>query len=297
MPPFEIRDDRGRLFRFAKAPERIVSLVPSDTYTLVRLGVGARLVGRTKYCVEPASEVAGILEVGGTKDPDIEKVIALAPDVVILNQEENTKADVEKLEAASVRAFVTFPTRVEDGVGLVARFARLLGETSSHSKELVRFAYRTHLEAEQRRKELTPLRAFVPIWMDPLMTIHGDTYISDQLDLVGAVNVFANRRRRYPLAADLGLREPLANEKVVGRDTRYPRVTLEEVRARAPEIILLPDEPHSFGEAEMKIFSGLDVPAARENRIFACAGRDLMWPGLRGVEGLATLSRLIRGGS
>ena len=97
MPPFEIRDDRGRLFRFAKAPERIVSLVPSDTYTLVRLGVGARLVGRTKYCVEPASEVAGILEVGGTKDPDIEKVIALAPDVVILNQEENTKADVEKL--------------------------------------------------------------------------------------------------------------------------------------------------------------------------------------------------------
>ncbi len=294
MPPFEIRDDRGRLFRFAQAPERIVSLVPSDTYTLIRLGAGERLVGRTKYCVEPASEVSGIPTVGGTKDPDLDAIIALRPDVVILNQEENTKSDVDRLENAEIRAFVTFPKRVEDGVGLVGRFARLLGETSNRSKELVRFAYRTHLEAEQRRKVETPLRCFVPIWMDPLMTIHGDTFISDQLDLVGAVNVFANRRRRYPLAADLGQREPLANEKVVGRDTRYPRITLDEVCARAPEIILLPDEPHSFGEAEMKVFQSLDIPAARENRIHRCSGRDLMWPGLRGVEGIAALTELLR---
>ena len=86
-------------------PRRIVSLVPSDTYTLVRLGLGGRLVGRTVYCVEPASSVAAIETVGGTKNADVARIVALRPDLVIANQEENRRRDIEELERLYDRLF------------------------------------------------------------------------------------------------------------------------------------------------------------------------------------------------
>ena len=95
------------------------------------------------------------------------------------------------------------------------------------------------------------------------MTIHGDTFISDMLDLVGAQNVFADRERRYPLAADLGKAKPLSPEKVGARDVRYPRVTMDEVNARAPELVLLPDEPHPFSEADADVFRAQPTPPRR----------------------------------
>jgi ABC-type Fe3+-hydroxamate transport system substrate-binding protein len=293
MAPLQIRDDRGRLLRFLAPPERIVSLVPSDTYTLARLGGEARLVGRTEYCVEPPS-VASVPTVGGTKNPDVDRIVALAPDVVLMNQEENRKADVEAMEAAGLRVFVTFPKRVEDGAAQVAKLARLLGEPTALVKGLVRFAYQALRDAEAARRDRPPMRVFVPIWMDPLMTVHGDTFISDQLDLLGAVNVFSDRRRRYPLAADLGRAPEDASARTADRDTRYPRVTLDEVRDRAPELVLLPDEPHAFGEADAEVFRSLAIPAASSGAIVFCSGRDLMWPGLRAIEGIARLGELIR---
>jgi len=138
------------------------------------------------------------------------------------------------------------------------------------------------------------LRVFVPIWMDPLMTIHGDTYISSVLDALGADNVFADRRRAYPLAADLGAAAPLDPAKVEGRDTRYPRVTMAEVEERAPDVILLPSEPHAFTEADRQVFLATNTPAAKAGRVHLCDGRDLMWPGLRSLEGLERLRALIR---
>ncbi len=99
------------------------------------------------------------------------------------------------------------------------------------------------------------------------MTIHGDTFISDMLGLCGASNVFADRPRRYPLAADLGKASPFPPEKVADRDVRYPRVTLEEVSPRAPELVLLPDEPHPF-EAKRTPRSSwsLAIPGGRAKR-------------------------------
>jgi ABC-type Fe3+-hydroxamate transport system substrate-binding protein len=136
-------------------------------------------------------------------------------------------------------------------------------------------------------------RTFCPIWMKPLMTIHGDTFISDMLDLCGAVNVFADRERRYPLAADLGQARPLPPEKTAGRDTRYPRVTADEVVARAPELVLLPDEPHPFSEEDADEFRALDIPAARSGAVVRTGGKDLCWYGARSVEGLPRLRSLV----
>jgi ABC-type Fe3+-hydroxamate transport system substrate-binding protein len=294
MKIIKVIDDRQRRYVFPEPPKRVVSLVPSDTYSLVRLGVRARIVGRTRYCVEPAGEVESIEVVGGTKDVDVQKVLELEPDLVIANQEENTRSQIERLDAAGIAVFVSFPRRVADGIAHLARLALALGLSGDKpARALVAEAYRAHHEAEKRRGERAPVRAFVPIWMDPLMTVHEATFISDMMDLVGAQNIFADRRRRYPLAADLGLAAPLPPERVRDRDTRYPRVTLDEVVRRKPEVVLLPDEPHEFTERDADVFRALDIPAAKNGKVLFCDGKDLMWYGARSVEGFGRLRALL----
>jgi len=295
MRIIKIADDRGRKIQLHGAPARIVSLVPSDTYSLVRLGARDRLVGRTRYCVAPAGEVEGIDVVGGTKDADVDRIEALAPDLVIANQEENTKADIDRLEQRGLRVLVSFPQTVAAGIAHLARLARALGagQGEEPARSLIAGAYHAHREAEEARAGRPPVKAFVPIWMDPLMTANGATFLSDALELAGAENVFADRERRYPLAADLGTGKPLPKGRVAGRDVRYPRVTLDEVTARAPALVLLPDEPHAFTEADAAVFRGLDVPAARSGQVVFCDGKDLTWYGARSVEGLARLRALV----
>jgi len=273
---------------------RVVSLVPSDTYSVIRLGAKDKLVGRTKFCIAPEGEVEDIEIVGGTKDVDVDRVIALEPDLVIANQEENTRSQIERLDNAGISVLVSFPKRFAEGISHLARLAIALGISDQPvAKTLVAKAYRAHHEAEKHRQAGPPVRAFVPIWMDPLMTVHESTFISDTLDLVGGQNIFSDRFRRYPLAADLGKAPPLPPERVGSRDTRYPRVTLEEVVARQPDVVILPDEPHEFTEKDADVFRALDIPAAKTGRVVFCNGKDLMWYGARSIEGLERLRKLV----
>lgn len=289
--PFQIRDDRQRALYLPRPPQRIVSLVPSDTDTLFALGAGARVVGRTRYCVAPA-EVASIPVCGGTKDVDVDAVAALAPDLILANQEENARPALEKLAQAGLRVFVSFPQRLADGIAHVARLARMLDIAAEPAvRDLVRRGLEVVRQAEAARAHAPPVRVFVPIWMDPLMTMSGDTYGSDVLALAGADNAFADRRRRYPLAADLGNARPLDQDAVGERDTRYPRVTLDEVRSRAPAALLLPDEPYPFDPAESaRLGQELGLPAAAVRPV---DGKDLFWYGARGIDALPRLTAAI----
>jgi ABC-type Fe3+-hydroxamate transport system substrate-binding protein len=287
----KIRDDMGREVIMTRDPRRIVSLVPSDTYTLFALGAGERLVGRTRYCVLPAGEVDRIAVVGGTKDVEPDAVADLAPDLVIANQEENARAPLEEMARRGLPLYVSFPRRVAEGVAHMARLARLLGLARAPAvEELARRAYqvlRSDAELEAAGPEMP--RAFVPIWKDPLMTFHQDTFASDMLVQAGCANAFADRERRYPLAADLGRRSPLPADRLGDRDTRYPRVTDEEVVARAPDLVLLPDEPYEFGPADLAWASGLDLPAARRGAVALADGKDLFWYGAWSVDALPRL--------
>lgn len=294
MKPVRVVDDLGRRLEWQAPPRRIVSLVPSDTYTLAKLGALDRVIGRTRYCVEPAAEVERIEIVGGTKDVDVDRVVALAPDLVIANQEESSRRDVLRLQDAGLRVLVSFPRRVAAGVAHVARLAIALGiERDENVVAVIASLYRALKEAEAAIAGRRKVPAMVPIWTDPLMTGNGDTFLSDVLEVVGATNVFGDRERRYPLAADLGRAKPSADEKVEGRDTRYPRVTEEEVVERAPELVLLPDEPHAFTEADAAKLRALDIPAAKTGSIVFCDGKDLLWYGARSVEGLGRLRALV----
>ena len=291
-----VADDMKRELTFGAAPKRVVSLVPSDTLNVAALGCAGALVGRTDYCELPEEVVRGLPSVGGTKNPKVDAILELSPDLVIANKEENTKGDLEALAARGVRVFVVFPKRAADGLAVLARLARIFRvERDPAVRTLLKQGYEVLREAEAARGRTVPLRTFCPIWMSPLMTVHGDTFISDVLDLAGASNVFADRERRYPLAADLGRAAPLPPEKVEGRDTRYPRVTMEEVAARAPELVILPDEPHPFSEEDADVFRAQDTPAARAGAVVRTSGKDLCWYGARTIEGLPRVRALVDG--
>ncbi len=200
-------DDLGRTLVFGQPPSRVVSLVPSDTHSVIALGAAHTLVGRTRYCESP--EAASVPVVGGTKDVDVEAVLALAPQLVIANQEENTRAALQALAAARIPVLVSLPRRVADGVAHLARLARILrvGDREP-ARSLIRRGY------ELRAAPPPTARAFVPIWMDPLMTLNADTFGSDVLAQVGVANAFNDRLRLYPLAADLGRSDRAARRAV-----------------------------------------------------------------------------------
>lgn len=287
-------DAMGTRVALLRPARRVVSLVPSETETLFLIGAGARVVGRTVYCVEPRGAIEDVPTIGGTKDADVDAVAALEPDLVLANQEENTPEIVRRLRAKGLVVHTSFPKTVDDALMLVRDLAALVG-IDPDACDAIAAMERGVRAAEARRRQRRPVRVFCPIWMDPLMTIHGETFISDVIDLAGGANVFADRTRRYPLAADLGLRPALPPERVRDRDVRYPRVTLDEVVARAPEVVLLPDEPHPFTDVDAAVFRGLDIPAARAGRIVFVDGKDLCWYSPRMGEGIARLARVLDG--
>jgi ABC-type Fe3+-hydroxamate transport system substrate-binding protein len=271
VPALKLADDLGRTLVFPHPPTRVVSLVPSDTYSVVALGAGDRLVGRTTWCEHGEAPT-----VGGTKDVDVDAVLALAPHLVIANQEENTRGALEAL-AARVPVLVSLPRRVEQGVAHLARLARILGvEQTEGARDLIRRGYAIARSGDAKG------RAFTPIWMDPLMTINADTFGSDVLAYAGVANVFGDRLRLYPLAADLGKTAP---KDAGGRDVRYPRVSLDEVRERGADLLVLPDEPHAFSEADEALLRDV-LPRARVARV---SGKDLFWYGAWTVDAVPRL--------
>lgn len=276
VPTLKVIDDLGRELRFGQPPRRIVSLVPSDTHSVIALGAGERLVGRTTYCDSP--EVAAVPTVGGTKDVDVEAVIALSPQLVIANQEENTRPVLEALAAARVPVLVSLPRRVDQGISHLARLARILGVGDAEpARSLIRRGYQLASPVAPTR------RAFIPIWMDPLMTLNADTFGADVLAHLGIANAFGDRLRLYPLAADLGKGAP---RDAGGRDERYPRITLDEIRARGADLVILPDEPHAFSAADEAVLHDA-LPAARVIRV---SGKDLFWYGAWTIDAIDRLA-------
>ncbi len=279
----------------SEPPKRVVSLVPSVTESLFDVNVGSRLVGVTDYCTRPAEGVAHLPRIGGTKNPNIQRIIELAPDLVIANQEENRREDVEALQAAGIPVWVTFPCTAREALNLLWQIMYAFDETSMVPRVRHIEYSLDWVEGITRAREHLITRVFTPIWLDPLMTFNADTYTHDLLRVCGGTNVFAERERAYPLQADLGLREPLPTDdpRIAGRDTRYPRVTLAEVEAAQPDVILLPSEPFAFDESHIPMFAVLDVPAAKNGRIHLVDGALLTWHGTRLAYALNSLPELL----
>jgi iron complex transport system substrate-binding protein len=286
------------ILTFTSPPRRVVSLVPSMTESLFELGLGAALVGVTDYCRPPGDAGRRLPRVGGTRDPDIEAVGQLNPDLVLANQEENRREAVQALEALGLKVWVTFPRSVQQAMDVLWAVLRLFGVPGENPK--IRTLEMT-LEWTQRAAQARQgVRVFCPIWHgrsgdgEPWwMTFAEETYAHDVLASCGGENVFADRRRRYPLEADLGsaLEEPAGE-----RDTRYPCVGVEEVVARQPELVLLPDEPGAFSdEDEACLIDALGgTPAVRGGHVHRLDGRLLFWHGTHLARALVELPALLQ---
>ncbi len=281
----------------AHVPRRVVSLVPSVTESLFDLDLGDRLIAVTDYCIHPAQGVASLPKMGGTKNPDLERIIALRPDLVLLNDEENRREDAQALHNAGIPIWVSGPRSIFDTLNLLWDIMTVFdhGVMSARVREIER-AYDYQKAAAQ---VMIPARVFVPIWRDPWMTFNRDTYAHDVLRVCGGLNVFADRERRFPLAADLGEAQALPDDdpRVTGRDRRYPRITLEEVQQAQPDIVLLPSEPYAFGEADAQTMYELNIPAAHRNQIYLVDGSLLTWHGTRVAYALRDLPGVLQGAS
>jgi len=271
VTPAALVDASGVALALADAPQRIVSLIPSTSELLCDLGLADRLVGVTAYCVEPREVVRAKTRIGGEKNPDLEKIRALVPDLVIANVEENVRADVEALRAWGIRVWVTYPRTVAETLRMIRELGEVTG-ASARAESLAETLER-QLAAVRAATGRPPVRVFYAIWREPYMTVSGDSYISDVLTTCGAANVFADAT------------------------TRYPTVTLDDVAARRPDVILLPDEPFRFRRVHLKDFeSYAEVPAVRDGRIHLVDGKPFSWHGRRLGDALRVVPPLLAGG-
>jgi ABC-type Fe3+-hydroxamate transport system substrate-binding protein len=176
---------------------RIVSLCPSLTELLFDLGRGADVVGVTRFCVHPAEGVRDVEKVGGTKTPRVDRILELRPDIVLLNQEENRLEDAEALRAEGIRCHVSFPRSVADTASMVRSIGGAV-ESESPAESIARAIEEDARAAREAAVGLPRVRFAYLMWREPLMSVSGDTYISDLLTLAGGDNVFADRPLRYP---------------------------------------------------------------------------------------------------
>lgn len=245
---------------------RIVSLCPSLTELVFELGCGEQLVGRTRFCVRPTGAVDEVERVGGTKNPKIERIVALAPDLVLLNEEENRAEDADALRSAGLRCHTSMPRTVAE----VAAAVRSIGTTLGRREEADRIA--RNIEASHDRVRaatygLPPVPFAYLIWRDPYMVVGGDTYVSALLTDAGGKNVFTGGER-------------------------YPSITLEGLLGADPQLVLLSSEPFPFTEkhrGELAAETGMPM-----TRFRLVDGELLSWHGPRTAAGLEYANKLLR---
>jgi len=285
----EVTDATDRPVKLDRPPTRVVSLVPSETASVAALAGAARLVGRTDFCVEPAGLVEAIPSVGGTKGFDVDAVKALEPDLVLANKEENSRPLVQALIDAGLTVHVSFPCTVDQSLSYLETLCLLLGVHPEKAHPLT--ACRAAVEHARHVEPKESLSVFVPIWKEPWMTFDEGAYASDVLELCGAHNVFSGRPRRYPLAADLGDAAAWDADRVQRRDTRYPRIRLEEIVERGARAVLLPDEPYAFAEDDAHLLENLASP--HPLLVQPVDGKDLFWYGTHLARAVARLREQI----
>jgi ABC-type Fe3+-hydroxamate transport system substrate-binding protein len=226
-------------------------------------------VGCTIYCTEPAEGVATKTRIGGEKNPRLDVIRALAPDLVIANMEENLPEHVTALREWDIAVLVTYPRTVAEGIALVRDLGRVTG-MAARAEEVAAGLDARVADVARRRRGRAPVRIFYPIWRRPYMTINRDTYAHDMLAVCGGTSVFA------------------------GAPRRYPEVTLDEVAAARPDVVLLPDEPYRFRRAHLADFAPYpDMPAVRDGRIHLVDGKLATWYGPRIAHALEALPSLL----
>jgi len=242
-------------------PQRIVSLVPSQTELLHYLGLGERVIGITKFCVHPNDWYRSKTRVGGTKNVKFDRLAALKPDLIIGNKEENSESDIKQLQKA-YPVWMSDMQTFEAVWDMILSIGKLVGKVDK-AKSLV----------EQLQKDLADLKTLVQgqqrlrvayfIWQKPYMIAASNTFIDQMLDVAGFDNVFGN-------------------------NVRYPEITALQLKEADPQVIFLSSEPYPFKEKHIEQFQVICSNAAVE----IVDGEIFSWYGSRMLHFLDYVKKL-----
>ncbi|MDB5230594.1 MAG: iron transporter [Chitinophagaceae bacterium] len=242
------KDQLGKAVILPGIPKKIISLVPSQTELLFDLGLNEEVAGITKFCIHPPEWYKNKTRIGGTKNINTKKIKELNPDLIIANKEENVKEQIEELEKH-------FPVWTSDVNNLDDALDMIISIGAVTAKERAAQEIATSIRKKFSKlndDEFYPYKTVYLIWKDPYMTVGGDTFIHNMLENAGLHNVFIT-------------------------STRYPEVTVKDLKENDTELILLSSEPYPFKEKHIEELQE-QLPEAK---ILLVDGEMFSWYGSR----------------
>lgn len=259
-------DALGRQVRVAERHARVVSLAPNLTEIVFAIGAGDRLVANTTFCDYPP-DARAVEKVGNTLQPDLERIVALQPDVVLVSLASQLQETTRKLEAIGITVFVTSEAGLDAVFDTIERVGELLGE-QARGRELAAMLRARAGDVRARVEGRPRPPVFVLVGDRPLITTGGNTFMNDLVVRAGGRSISADET------------------------SDWPQFSAEAVVARAPEAIVVPTSSHGIADGEAQLPEPLRAtPAARSGRILRINADLLMRPGPRLVDGLEELAR------
>ena len=248
-------DQIGNELHFKLKPSKVISLVPSMTELWVEMNDISSLIGRTKFCVHPKPSIKEVQKIGGTKNPRLDQIIAMKPDLILANKEENHKEHIDKL-SGQIPVYVSDVKTIQDNIDMVKAF-----QTLSTNPKI------SFLDINQAFSDLVTqgfhASTMYLIWKDPYMLAGGDTFINAMIESLGLKNVFRAKNR-------------------------YPEISINEIISINPDYILLSSEPYPFKESDVESLRNLGVTS----EILLVDGEAFSWYGSRILHTLNYLNRL-----
>ncbi len=211
------RDMLGRQVEIPEDLQRIVSLVPSQTELLYDLGLDREVRGITRFCIHPEHWYRSKTRVGGTKKLHLDKIRALAPDLIIANKEENRKEEIDAL-ADEFPVWISDVKNLEEALAMISGVGRICGR-----QEKAHAVCREIVQAFEALRRVQPLQVAYLIWEEPLMVVGGNTFINDILQRWGLYNIYE-------------------------KHGRYPCTDPDELKSLSPDLLILASEPFPFQE-------------------------------------------------
>jgi|SRR6185436_7012784 len=241
---------------------KIISTVPSQTELLYDLGLDAEVTGITKFCVHPEKWFRNKTRIGGTKNLDIKKIIALKPDLIIANKEENVKEQIDELQK-HFRVYVSDIKNLDDALLMIKKVGGLVNKKNEASAIIKQI--KKHFSIFKFHSALCPLPSILYlIWRNPFMTVGADTFIHDMLTRCGLKNIFSELKR-------------------------YPEITPEQIAIAKPDFIFLSSEPYPFKEKHVDELKTISP----SSKIVLVNGEYFSWYGSRLLKAVEYFKKLL----
>lgn len=239
-------DQMEREVILRQLPQRIISLVPSQTELLFDFGLDEEIIGVTKFCVHPSDKCKSKTKIGGTKQFNFDLIDSLSPDLIIGNKEENYKEGIDRLKE-HYPVWMSDVYGLEDALSMIASVGEMVGKVEKATALVDRIQ-------ESFNNFITPIskKALYLIWRNPYMVVGTNTFIHEMMLVCGFDNVVKDRER-------------------------YPVVSAEEIMDLNPDVILLSSEPYPFKEKHIEAFQQMAPKAT----IILVDGEMFSWAGSR----------------